>query len=426
MDAKPRASGSPAQRTRRALKPAVRWPATRVLLANPKMLKVRPSISLPLLRYLKKFRLRDVGGNLILHSHLPPLNGAAYGRFISEHLVGRSEGPSHAQVALTNACPQKCAYCYNRDRKGHPMETETILAVVRGLRELGVFWLGWTGGEPLLNRDIVAITAAAADGCAIKLFTTGSGLTPGLARDLKRAGLFSVSVSLDHWKEDIHDAARGSPGAFRTALRAIDIFRATDGLHVGVSAVLTRAMIRRGETEEFLEFLIGLGVDEAWLSEVKLVSEPLWNDEARISEVERLSLAALQDRVNREGQITVNYLGHFEGREHFGCNAGRKMVYVDAFGDVSPCVFTPMTFGNILRRPLRDIVDEMRGAFRPSGSCFMNTNYRLFAERGAAALPLDREASAQLAGQAEIGPPGAFMAGLFGKNKHKEGARRIG
>ncbi|MGZ7065813.1 MAG: hypothetical protein ACXVI6_05600, partial [Candidatus Aminicenantales bacterium] len=96
-------------RPRDARNSAVRWPAARVLLANPKILKVRPSLSLPLLRYMKKFRLRDVGGNLILHSHLPPLNGAPYGRFIADHLLGGSEGPSHAQVALTNACPQKCA-----------------------------------------------------------------------------------------------------------------------------------------------------------------------------------------------------------------------------------------------------------------------------------------------------------------------------
>ena len=27
------------------------------------------------------------------------------------------------------------------------------------------------------------------------------------------------------------------------------------------------------------------------------------------------------------------------------------MIYVDAFGEVSPCVFTPMTFGNVRRAP---------------------------------------------------------------------------
>lgn len=400
---------------------AVRFPVLRSILACPGILRVRPSLSLALLGYLRKFKLRKTGGSLILHSHLPPLNSLAYRRFVREHLLGGAEGPSHAQVGLTNACPQRCAYCYNRDRAGRPMDTEAILGVVKDLRRLGVFWLGWTGGEPLLNRDIVRITEAAADGCAVKLFTTGSELTPALARDLRRAGLFSVSVSLDHWKEDIHDAVRSTPGAFRTALRAIDIFRAVDGLQVGVSAVLSREMIRRGETDELLEFLIGLGVDEAWLSEVKLSSAPLWREEARISEDERLALVRLQDRVNARGRITVNYLGHFEGREHFGCNAGRKMVYVDAFGDVSPCVFTPMVFGNVLRTPLGDIVEDMRRSFRESGACFMNTNYRLFAERGAAALPLDRDGSVRLAAAAACSPPGALVRKLRGGKKRGGG-----
>jgi hypothetical protein len=31
---------------------------------------------------------------------------------------------------------------------------------------------------------------------------------------------------------------------------------------------------------------------------------------------------------------TTQNRAHFEGAESFGCNAGTKMVYVDAFGDV--------------------------------------------------------------------------------------------
>ena len=54
-----------------------------------------------------------------------------------------------------------------------------------------------------------------------------------------------------------------------TALRAIELFQAVGGLHVGVSAVLTREMIRGGQVEELLAFLAGLDIHEAWLSEVK-------------------------------------------------------------------------------------------------------------------------------------------------------------
>jgi MoaA/NifB/PqqE/SkfB family radical SAM enzyme len=289
------------------------------------------------------------------------------------------------------------------------MDTAEILAAVRDLKALGVRWMGWTGGEPLLNKDIVRITQEAADGCAVKLFTTGSELTPELAADLKSAGMFSVSVSLDHWREEVHDANRGFPGAFATALRAIDIFRNVDGLHVGVSAVLSRDMIRQGQTEEFLAFLEGLGVHEAWLSEVKPSVQAFWNESRVIGEEDRLHLVRLQDRYNRRPGMTVNYLGHFEGREHFGCNAGRRMVYVDAFGEVSPCVFTPMTLGNVRERPLPEIVRDMMARFPSEGSCFINKNYKLFQSCSGGAIPLPRDASLELLEKVKFGSPSDFF-----------------
>ena len=389
-------------------KPA-RWAVLRTVLANPGMLRVRPSVSFALLGYMGKFRAKNVGGNLILHSHMPPLNGKAYSRFVKEHLRGRTAGPSHAQVGVTNACPQRCAYCYNRDRAGKPMDTATILRVVDDLVSLGVFWIGLTGGEPLLQKDLETIVERAAARSAVKIFTTGFGLTAARAAALRRAGLFSVAVSLDHWREDIHDAARGYPGAFRDALRALEIFGKTPGLHTSVSAVLSRDMIQRGETAEFLQFLEGTGVDEAWLSEVKPSAAPFWNEDVLASGEERRRLIALQDEYNRAGRMTVNYLGHFEGPAHFGCNAGRRMVYVDAFGDVSPCVFAPMTFGNVRERPAADIVADMGKRFRPSDSCFVRTNYPLFAKYAATGLPLGPEVSSRIADEAVFGAPAELV-----------------
>lgn len=387
----------------------VRWPALRVLVRNPHLLKVRPATSRYFLKYMGKFRTRRIGRNLILHSHLPPLNSPAYSRFVREQLVERRDSPTHAQVGLTNACPQRCVYCYNRDRKGRALDTAEILSAVRDLKRLGVCWVGWTGGEPLLNKDIVRITEEASDACAVKLFTTGSTLTPAMARDLKSAGLFSVSVSLDHWREDVHDANRGVKGAFATALRAIDIFRQVGGLHVGVSAVLSREMIRAGRTEEFLAFLETLGVHEAWLSEVKPSVEAFWSDDLVIGEEDRMRLVRLQDRYNKGRGLTLNYLGHFEGREHFGCNAGHRMIYVDAFGEVSPCVFTPMTLGNVRERPLADIVRDMTARFPSEASCFINNNYKEFQARSRGEVPMPRETSLELLENVEFGPPADFF-----------------
>ena len=386
------------------------WALARALARHPQILRAGPAVNLYMLRYLRKFRPTVVGGRVIVHSHLPPLNSAAHRRFVDEHLLARGAGPSHAQIALTNACPQNCGYCYNKGRSGAVMDTPTITRVIAELKGLGVFWLGLTGGEPLLNRDIVRIVANASRGCAVKLFTTGSTLTPGLAAALRDAGLFSVSVSLDHWREPDHDAARGTPGAFREALRAIEIFRSTEGLHVGVSSVLTREMILTGQVEELLAFLDGLDIHEAWLSEVKPSHPALWDRDLVITEGERRTLAALQDRRNRRGRLTVNYLGHFEGREHFGCNAGCKMVYVDAFGDVGPCVFVPLNFGNVRERPVREIIADLRSRFPGEESCFINRNYGRLAGAAGGRVPLDRAASEQALRGVAFGPPSRFFA----------------
>ena len=384
------------------------WNAAKSLISNPALLKAGPALDLFLCRYMRKFRLREVGGHLILHSHLPPLNSRAFGRFVKEHLACRSDRPSHAQIAVTATCPQHCAFCYNRDRQGTALTTPEILRTMDALADAGVFWLGLTGGEPLLQPDLRQLVAHAAARCSVKLFTTGCGLTPALARDLRKAGLFSVSVSLDHWDERTHDRGRNYPGAFQEALRAVAIFKAA-GLDTGVSAVVSKEMVGRGETERFLAFLEGLGVHEIWLSETKPAVPPFWDESLLVTDAERRELIALQDRYNRRGGPTLNYLGHFESADHFGCTAGCKMVYVDAFGEVSPCVFVPMTFGNVRTRALGAILAEMRRAFRPRATCLISSCYERLREPSTLGLPISAERSAAIMAGVRRPPPSRFF-----------------
>ena len=49
-------------------------------------------------------------------------------------------------------------------------------------------------------------------------------------------------------------------------------------------------MIRSGQVEEFLEFLQGLGIDEAWLCEAKPAVAASWDQDLVISEAEHRQL----------------------------------------------------------------------------------------------------------------------------------------
>jgi MoaA/NifB/PqqE/SkfB family radical SAM enzyme len=394
---------------------------TKAMLSTPGIVLAGPRVIGFLIRYMGKFRTQDVGGNLIVHSHLPPINHGAYRRFVREHLLSDGAGPSHAQIGVTAACPQKCDYCYNKDRRGNAMDDETIMRTIRDLKALGVFWLGLTGGEPLLNRNLPRIVETAGGDCAVKLFTTGSTLTRGLASDLKNAGLFSVAVSLDHWIEERHDAARNTRGAFRTALRAIETFRNVEGLHVSVSAVLTKDMLNRETVEKYLEFLAGLGIHEAWLSEAKPSSAAFMSESLVVTDEERAMLIDVQDRRNGRVGMTVNYLGHFEDGRHFGCSAGNKMIYVDAFGEVSPCVFIPMTFGNVNGEPVREIYRRMGERFPTERACFINRNFRTVGKYAKTGAPAGVEDSMKLLGEIQFGPRAEFFRLKSGRTRSTHG-----
>jgi MoaA/NifB/PqqE/SkfB family radical SAM enzyme len=385
------------------------------ILKNLRIVKAGPAILKFLTGYMNKFKIQYAGGNFIIHSHLPPVNSKAYSRFIDEHLIGGSKGPSHAQIGITNACPQKCEYCYNKNRTGIPLDTGEIIKAIGDLKKLGVFWLGLTGGEPLLNKDIVEIIRSASDGCAVKLFTTGCGLTEKLAEDMKKAGLYSVCVSLDSSKAEEHDKGRNYEGAYSTALKAVEIFRKA-GVHTGVSAVLSKEMINRNDIETFLSFLDGLHIHEAWLSEAKPSVESYWKSDMVVTPAEKGLLKSIQEERNKKPGMTVNYLGHFESGEHFGCNAGNKMIYIDAFGETSPCVFIPMTFGNIKEVPVGKIWEEMRRNFPSENKCFIDSNYGILKKHYKGKMPLSRAESLEMLKEVSFGALSVFNKLL--KKKH--------
>ncbi len=376
----------------------------KAILSTPQVIMAKPSVNYFFCNYLRKFKVIDVDGNLFIHSHLPPLNSKAYSRFVKEHLLVRSAGPSHAQIGITNACPQNCIYCYNKKRSGRIMDKETIIRTIRELKEIGVFWIGLTGGEPLLNKNIAEIVEIIGNDCAAKLFTTGCTLKKQTAVDLKNAGLLSVSVSLDHWKETEHDKIRQYDGAFKSALEAIDIFKSVGGIHVGVSAVLSKEMLKPEPVEEYLNFLQGLGIHEAWLSETKPSVAAYWKKDLVITQDERLMLIDLQDRYNKTGGMTVNYLGHFEDSRYFGCTAGHKMLYIDTFGEVSPCVFIPMTFGNVKKQSVKDIYWTMKERFPTEDSCFMNKNFERLQNVLRKQCPIGKDDSMKILDEVEFGP----------------------
>jgi MoaA/NifB/PqqE/SkfB family radical SAM enzyme len=84
------------------------------------------------------------------------------------------------------------------------------------------------------------------------------------------------------------------------------------------------------------------------------------------------------------------------------------MVYIDAFGEVSPCVFTPMTFGNVLDKSVQAIFSEMKEYFPSENRCFINTNYEFLRKYYKGQFPINKEDTIELMKEIKFNPMSKF------------------
>lgn len=118
----------------------------------------------------------------------------AYGRHVSD-----------LRVSLTDRCNFKCIYCHNEglgdtrgpsDPSGSEMRADEVVRLLRIAREFEITRVKFTGGEPLLRRDLEEIVAGASRFQEVSLTTNGS-LLASRAHALAHAGLARVNVSID-------------------------------------------------------------------------------------------------------------------------------------------------------------------------------------------------------------------------------------
>ncbi len=125
-------------------------------------------------------------------------------------------GPGFCQIAVTNACNARCRFCTFPQvppASRVMAETRRLFQGLAALKQAGVQYLCFTGGEPLLYPDLIPALARARDlGINTILCTNGSLLSPAILRELQAAGLENLIISMDAPSAAQHDRHRGLPG----------------------------------------------------------------------------------------------------------------------------------------------------------------------------------------------------------------------
>ena len=111
---------------------------------------------------------------------------------------------TYLRISLTDKCNLRCRYCMPEEgvcKRSHQemMHEDEIVAAVEAAASLGIHKIRLTGGEPLVKKNILSICrrVAAVEGIWEVCLTTNGIALPALARELRRAGVKRVNLSLD-------------------------------------------------------------------------------------------------------------------------------------------------------------------------------------------------------------------------------------
>ncbi|MFW2330813.1 MAG: radical SAM protein [Nitrospinota bacterium] len=123
---------------------------------------------------------------------------------------------------ITRTCNLKCIHCYT-DSEEKAYEGELTLsegkAFLKDLKEFGSPAVLFSGGEPLIRKDIWELADYAKSiGLRMTLSTNGTLIDEAVAKKIKESGFTYVGISLDGLGE-VNDKFRGKDGAFKKAVR---------------------------------------------------------------------------------------------------------------------------------------------------------------------------------------------------------------
>ncbi|WMJ71861.1 radical SAM protein [Cytophagaceae bacterium ABcell3] len=109
---------------------------------------------------------------------------------------------------VTYRCNASCSFCDIWEKPSPYVTTENTLANLKDLKKLGVKVVDFTGGEPLLHREIPEILQAAKSMGFITTLTSNALLYPKLAKKLQ-GKIDMLHFSLDSPDEHEHNKMRG-------------------------------------------------------------------------------------------------------------------------------------------------------------------------------------------------------------------------
>lgn len=290
---------------------------------------------------------------------------------------------------VNEICNMTCPHCYasaKRNKKQSvELSKEQSKKLLKILWEYGIKVIIFSGGEPLMRKDILSLISFAKDlGFQCHLSTNGVLITKEVAKALSELKVSYVGIGIDGLPE-FNDAYRGFPKGFlkaTNAIRYLQEYQVSTGIRITIS--------KRNQDQLFplLEFARENQINRFYISHLlysgrgtKLYFDDLSYLETRnlLFKVFEYVMQLLRNNSylkivtggnDVDGAFLFLYIyKHFgieKSKQIFellkkkgGNSAGEKILNIDHMGNLHPDQFwREYTIGNLLQNSLEEMMDN--------------------------------------------------------------------
>lgn len=287
--------------------------------------------------------------------------------------------PSSCTIMITDRCNLKCIMCKQwREPKRSELSTDEWKRIIIDLKNNGIKNIHFTGGEPLLRRDLQElISFCFLNGLVAGVTTNGLLLNSTLLQELVDAGIRSIALSIDALNGE-YDKIRGVSNSFEQIERnifAVSQMKKRKKIDVYINFTLMKNNIKElRNVKNFADkFKLPLAVclldNNSFIFNLDENRNDFWiKENSDFKDLnEALKFLKKEKAISPYSLIinfpAIDFVGDYfrdPQQEKIPCVSSQDRIIIDPCGNLLGGCMSMGSFGNLQEKKLKDLTLERR------------------------------------------------------------------
>ncbi len=277
-----------------------------------------------------------------------------------ERKLYKKRVPMAVTIEVTKRCNLDCIHCYvDHEDLDVELSIEDFKGVVDQLYDLGVIVIVLSGGELFYKKGIWELMEYVRfKKMGLKIITAATLLNKSDADRLKDLGILEVGISIYSHKAEVHDFITRKEGSFKKTLEMATYLR-----EIGV-LVVSKTLIMNLNYKDIID-VYNMSVERGIIPQFDMSISDAQNDARDPKQFSLTSEQIVELYQNKEVREILYNTKSFEDTyckpkyeyqdEDERCNIGRTAMWINAKGEVFPCIQFQYPVGDLKIDSLKDI-----------------------------------------------------------------------